>query len=397
MRWVWVSTRQSMDSGHISGLAILETVITIAATMAVAFFYETATHIIVSATVAPFLLLGIPEAKNTGIRWFKPMERFILIVSDYDDKIQSKSILWLPIKILIRLTLTFIYLVVSPIYAITIRFSSTCLWVARRPLRCITNIPENWHRITLRTDIATTPEILPGYAASDPPRLFSFEMMVEENKKWMSSVKNIILTKRDFLKSIISFSFGIAGFFVLAMLFVPTNFYRYALKSTSVVFLPFIWIAGGFESGPNAKLKLETISKDEAIRRVYGWFVIFAYFIIPILAYSKWNQIIAWVDGHIPIEGKILGIWFFVYELHIWHLARLANAVLTIFIGRFANLQLRRIKYGEASPEKRILYVIRTVDVIRLVLTMYILVCTFYVFYTTVELPKLGDWFPSSE
>ena len=53
----WFSNHESAARGEVSILAIIETLIAISISIGIAIYYDTTLHILISACIAPFLLL----------------------------------------------------------------------------------------------------------------------------------------------------------------------------------------------------------------------------------------------------------------------------------------------------------------------------------------------------
>jgi hypothetical protein len=64
------STLDSIKNGEASWLAILETILAVAAYWGIAWYFDTHTHLLISVLVAPLLLLRSPESTELGVKWF---------------------------------------------------------------------------------------------------------------------------------------------------------------------------------------------------------------------------------------------------------------------------------------------------------------------------------------
>lgn len=105
--YVLHSSQESRDKGVTSLLAILETLIFVALTWWVAYYYNTYTHIYTAIAIAPFLLLKTPESSDKAIEWF-------LYQHDIDEKeyYYKDKFFWL-----ILLLSTILFFVISYFYA----------------------------------------------------------------------------------------------------------------------------------------------------------------------------------------------------------------------------------------------------------------------------------------
>ena len=65
------SSPESIANGEASALAILETVLAVAAYWGFAWYFDTYLYLLISVTVAPFLLLRSPQSVEQGAAWFR--------------------------------------------------------------------------------------------------------------------------------------------------------------------------------------------------------------------------------------------------------------------------------------------------------------------------------------
>ena len=136
------STSQSIADGEPSVASIIETLVAIAVSAGIAIRYNTLTHIAVGACVAPFLLLRSQESVALGARWFQ-----------HAAPTNSSEVF---------LVITWRYLRLI-IYSYGIRVLATL----RHPIKGIQNIPSNWVRVVLCTDIEAPIELVPGAGTVD--------------------------------------------------------------------------------------------------------------------------------------------------------------------------------------------------------------------------------------
>ncbi|MBT8421368.1 MAG: hypothetical protein KJO08_11000, partial [Gammaproteobacteria bacterium] len=65
-----ISTPDSVEKNEPTVLAIVETVLAVAAYWGIAWWFDTHWHLLFSICVAPLLLLRSPESTEEGVRWF---------------------------------------------------------------------------------------------------------------------------------------------------------------------------------------------------------------------------------------------------------------------------------------------------------------------------------------
>lgn len=69
--WIWWSAAQTVHRGDISVLAIVETIAATSLSLWVAIRYQTISHLVVGACVAPLLLLRTEQSVRLGLKWFR--------------------------------------------------------------------------------------------------------------------------------------------------------------------------------------------------------------------------------------------------------------------------------------------------------------------------------------
>nr|VFJ61952.1 MAG: hypothetical protein BECKDK2373B_GA0170837_110520 [Candidatus Kentron sp. DK] len=66
----WISTPDSVEKNEPTVLAIVETVLAVAAYWGIAWWFDTHVHLLISICVTPLLLLRSKESTEKGVRWF---------------------------------------------------------------------------------------------------------------------------------------------------------------------------------------------------------------------------------------------------------------------------------------------------------------------------------------
>lgn len=70
MAWHWISNQQSVENGELSVLAVVETILAVITYWAIAWWFDTHRHLLISVLVAPLLLLRSPQSIEEGARRF---------------------------------------------------------------------------------------------------------------------------------------------------------------------------------------------------------------------------------------------------------------------------------------------------------------------------------------
>ncbi|MHB8158224.1 MAG: hypothetical protein ACYDEQ_12645, partial [Desulfocucumaceae bacterium] len=228
----WYSTPESLIAGEISILAILETVAATIISVIIAYHFSSLKYIAISACIAPWLLLRSEKSTIVNINLAK---KKIDIFEKYYDKIidygKGRSLyinlLTMPIALLFLSAMLIIIATITRIFSIIIT-------LIRNPIYSIKNIPANWNKVVLSTDIFSPPQIFPGIEFSEPGS---------------DDVKDLTITWRDIVFSIMEERIIIKAIiytiiFILCLfpITLTSYIYRWSIKSTSLIWSPLIWI-----------------------------------------------------------------------------------------------------------------------------------------------------------
>ncbi len=252
------STRESATNNVVSVLAIAETVAAVCLTLYIASRIDSLIGIAIAASMAPLLLLRTPESIQLGLEWF----------NDLKFKCPPRFEWALPILI-----------VISPLI---IRVGATLLTVIRQPLKSIRAISSNWYNQAFCVDLCLAPEYLPGYKNSgvqDDLQFSNFSKAMFSIFVDLRDFREFSTVQKAFLILFLPFySLMIPVFFLV--LFGPPLLYRWSLKSTSVVYLPLVWVVHtANQTLPDTRSLLNRIrtSEYEAMMRSFSTLTIFAF------------------------------------------------------------------------------------------------------------------------
>lgn len=262
------ATRESFERGEITALACVETVLSIFAELALACWRDTANYYFMSIFLSPLLLVRTPQSTEMGVRWFAWLEANTLLTQRLSPNSSIRKVIdafhngKLSINahfIFSRLSLYFVLyilisvivqLIIVPIGALVIRITCTLVWCYRTRGGCIKEIPRNWRRMALQTDMCLSPEYVPGYevlghkygrAQHNLGTIRDFAL-----QKMIDSIQNL-------KKSMLSGTFRLLFYcsyllFFTVIKFIPSMLYRLAIKSTSIVW--FVLAPGFYERRP---------------------------------------------------------------------------------------------------------------------------------------------------
>ncbi len=202
-------------------------------------------------------------------------------------------------------------------------------------------------------------------------------------------------------KTWISWPFVIVGPLLTVVLYGPPMLYRLSLKSTSLVYLPFLWvIRDSFHGDLNLRERLIDLkdSSFERLKRWYAGFVLIGLNLIPLALYlvvHSWAaELLRRLHASIHPRLQTLLAAFFLQpdqvEVRGWHVAGFLNASITLWMFWFAESQLRLLDFHKPVPEGRTTGLLNSALLVRGTLTLYIITCTLYLFARCSGLVRTG-------
>ncbi len=269
---VWWSSRESVEAGKVSLLAVAEVIFSVAAYWWIAWYFETYAHLLISILVAPLVLLRSDESVALGVEMFK---RYLAIGN-------------IPLRSAKGVSLVILFAVVAGgagwlaadwflvghegwplfwrsmligLFALNVGLASAVAGVGRSAAdvaragtgvglalvpgigvgvltravatrflasiryihRGVAAFPQNWQHTLFQTDLARAPEMIPGIGEAVP--FMNLGRAIEQLRA-MAETANKIYSA-----------------IVIATFFVPSLLYRYSIKSTCWLYLPLIYLA----------------------------------------------------------------------------------------------------------------------------------------------------------
>jgi len=370
-----VSTPQSVKDGEVSLLAILETSVAVCLTLWIAFKCGTLAHIAVGGCLGFLLLLRTEASTQLGITWLIRVKNWLTeSLSGFNTTKYPRSML-LSILFVLKVLALYVYiLILYMLSSVLIKVSATCVTVRRFPGASLSQIPSNWFRVSLCIDSRRPPELVPGTEElkdvgflEDLPLPIKFKnissmvvlgilasLFAVYRKKLAgpTSIKSDTppLVELTQLWLIALWALSLAVTFVL--LFVPSLMYRCCLKSTSLLYLPLIWIVRA-PSGTTATLdsvrEYIRSSTMERVKRFYSWLVILVS-CLPLAISMYWQHLLgAWTHGTVAR-------YYFPTSMSTiasWHITRVAAAVITLLLYLFADPKADLLKPGRPEEPRR--------------------------------------------
>ena len=423
--WVWVCTPESTDNEVVSILACVDTLIVCGLSLWIAFQYDIWLHIGIGALIAPLLLLRTPYSTEKGINWLDQiLTKVIDIVEELEGKLTSSNrskFTQSTLKIISNILLMSTYLVLFVIIgllSISTRIFATITGLLKHPIITITNIPTNWKRVALYTDFLHPLEIIPGLEAKiaawkrykydfsyHPEIIPVFEVKTLDQFLFSEYFDRIVWEK---LKrgNIIDRTISLSALFSILFVYVPVLIYRWSLKSTSVVYVPLIYLSqlSYKPNAPKQRAKQILKQKFQLVWAIGG--AIICLTLLPILLATFTN----WLANY-TIEGSwtraIINFFTFVPVMERWNVVRLACAIITVLMFVIAKkfIDATQSSSNHNSPVSTFIidltdFSLRTLNLIRGIGVLYIITCTLIIFWSKIRdidwiLPTIGqDWFP---
>lgn len=429
--WRWYSTVESAANLEFSILAAVESVCAVSLALWLAWYFQTYTHLVVAVLVAPLLLLRTEESTELGLRWFGMFQHWF--INDIRKETLSK-LLWLGIalaiigipilseyifrtiesSVFIKALLIGVWLFMSVLFyvggiivimSLVIKFFATVINIFTHSKNTFLSIPYNWYRIVCTVDILHPPEILPGIESSKYYKPIDGLDQFRYNK-WMHVYDDEYIKEQLYLEHNIRFKTlpawikytyknnnrpglsDIPQHIIGMIVYVPALFYRWSLKSTALFYLPFIWIIG-------IPKNLKTITErfDEALDKLkngawaqvqilYAGIVLLLFTALPLILEAQFNDLLTQTPDNLKILVNGIVPFFFMTEIHAWHIARFLAAVLTLVLWWYASDQIISRKYrSDAGSPQLVLSLQRA----RALLSLFTLGSAAYVLYQAID------------
>ena len=370
------SNIESAEKGEFSALAALETALAVAISIGIFHYTGSLLHIVISVLITPFLLLRTQRSTEAGLRWF---DKLFTLAFELEGRLLGRD----PGTVADAIRVIFLRTPSMIGISIGVRIAATFWAFVQEPLESIRAIPQNWWRIAFATDFAHPPEIMPGVElhvkleSADPNDYYLFSGAISEFYGQELSV-----SERSF------------GTLIIVSLFLPSILYRLSLKSTSVLYLPFIWIIHApRESENQRKLLIRELVEShlERVKRIYAWFVLFVLTLAPayLLAFepSLRNQ----------FPDHLLWNYFApIHKLSSWHLSRSLSALLTLVMFFLANKALIRADNTDSKITPTTTLLIQSGVKIRGFLSLWTIGCGLFILLSQIDFESLRvEWLPS--
>lgn len=375
--FVWKSTPFSVESGTVSVLAMFETVLAISLFLYIGFASGYWYHLIVSASLAPLLLLRSELSTNIGIEKFRSLDKEEYSYRNRGGRYLSgvSLALW------------------SLLALFAIRIYATLQSIRIIGVRIVTNIPRNWRRVALCMDFAHHPEAVAGievYSATHPSESRLKEITITSLiRRYKTGNEGKPLNIKIFRTMVYSW--------VFLCLFIPSIILRLSLKTSTIAYLPFIYFSreiGLSQGDAYVRFKRVVEAKAGLIWAIMGVWIVLT--IIPIV----FATFIATLTHSHELPGyvdHILNYLTPVPTLERWNVVRALCATITIamfIVSFFCLKKCENMPHGELTSIALWDSVVRMLDIVRSVGIVYLTLCTILILWYLAGHIELDDiWF----
>lgn len=353
------ATRESCDQGEITILAVVETVLAVALLITLSVWFDTVHWLAGSCFIAPLVLLRSEESVQRGLRMFQWI--------DVDDRAAGLvliigALILLPLAVLLfgwwALLAFFPFLGVwiglsNHLMFFIIRFWAALITVFKHPCRSIIAIPANWRRVVMATDSFLEPEFVPGDPRS-PSAIIN------------NSQKDSLFWK------ITAFTNFLTHYPLCAA-------YRWSVKATCVVYLPFVWMVNKARYRADSTQHMLSDYLADEIQTVRRWALGLTggFLIVKIIVIMRVDEIVAAVKAGVPEWGlnilRTLHPYLTPRHIELWQLTPVLNGLLAVGMWLYAR---RILRLGDRAPAARtIQFWWNAMSCITLVLSLYSIAC----------------------
>ncbi len=147
----------------------------------------------------------------------------------------------------------------------------------------------------------------------------------------------------------------------LLWIFLPTLLYRFSIKSTALIYLPFLLvIQSGTRRNVGFRHWLTEIQRSalETWRRLYAMATVFIFLVLPVwvllFAHEVWMQLLD--SRRSPMVAVVADLLFVVagdtVTVHAWHVARIVSAAITMWLWWYASRVLVRLDFESVNTDR---------------------------------------------
>lgn len=264
-----------------------------------------------------------------------------------------------------------LYIGYFPLVIPVIKIFSAGRAFLRQPLRAIRAIPHNFAKNIIVIDSCFAPQFVPGSEDVGRTGLNIYELLRDYNIRAKAAVgsSSTLLEQIKLTTVLLSMVYPVIAVAVA---------YRWAMKSTAVLWLPLIWIVVQARPGADviARLVVMTRSAWSKAMRAYSAIVALDFIAKLALLFGMWKLAnLDWL-GPLGVAATRLAA---PLDLPLWQAAGALNAVLVWVFFFHADQHLLAQGTAEAWSEDSIRREYAIFQAVRTILTLYVIACTFYI------------------
>jgi len=338
------STPESVASGEITLLAIVETLFAITLSLLLLNALDTAAHIVIGALIAPLLFLKTDASTGRAFNMFDSCFPHLTQLASLVDRLYQLF----PDKkaaALHAFTFSFVWLPLWSLVAAVVKVIATTTTLILSPRETILAIPANWHRVALATDFRHPPELLPGVESTDDaPAGVQCVRYQELHRQITAGAGGSLFKKLSVL-----------------VIYAPTVLYRVFLKSTSLIYFPLIWVS----DVPMTAKGILTLP----LERVRRWYAVVVLLIMLSPLFISFPVIDTLAT---PRDRAIFTYVMPVDKTDWWHITRVVAVGVTIGLYFYARKLAENASEAPPDNERRI---IRGANRLRAVCGVFTMAC----------------------
>lgn len=368
------STRESIDKGEITVLAIIETALAVALLITLTVWFDTVKWIAGACAFAPLTLLRTKKSVERGLSvldWAESGQKMLFTVI---NSISIGATVGLTLHLFRHGFFTWTWLV-CPIllalghwvYFFVIRALASLEMLFKNPLDALAAIPINWKRVTFTEDSHSQPVLMPGTINT------AFDLVLAN----LPHIESVRISWQLLAKIIAQ---NLALFIAVPCLYAFTAAYRWSVKATCLIYLPLVWIANKAQYSPRTSVKamLHDYLVDD-IQRVRRWLAFLSVSALTMKVAVWWHldDARAWAHEHLPLWAlKVAHDWrHYLDPQHVpwWQITPAINGALAVGLFVYARRVLNLKDHVPADAV--VLRNWRIVNVLSAALSIYTIVC----------------------
>jgi hypothetical protein len=358
---------------------LLETLVATTVAAGIALRYGTR-YLVVSACIAPLLLLRTPASQELGLRWgLRVVDwasgQFAGLLEALPDPTTetTRPVLRASLAVFSGVLGTIVStwgFAVLALLTLGVRFLVTLVAFCGAPLRGLEAIPGNWWRHIACLDMSHMPEPLPGLErAIDAP---DFRELANARILHPGRTFKVILeadpTEDPWLQK--SLRWPLAALFTLFIV-LPAWLYRWSLKGTFLLYSPLVWVAHrSFADDPWERLRdIRELAFHRLVRGYSG--VVLALLLVRValdLLLPTWPSLWAGLPSAALLDAVLAP-----HRLPFWQLAMGTNAFMAWVLYFYADWALARHERGRPPVEHRVDGTLRALWLVRTSLSVYVI------------------------